>query len=178
MPGNGPVDPIQTLAVHRVFQHALHQVESAEKEEVGAGEMLAAILQEPDSHAVTLLRAQGISRLDLLKYLSHGVTKAGAGPGEAGGASRPAAADAEDEDLPADPLAAFATNLTERAAQGKLDPLIGREAELTRAIHILARRRKNNPILVGETGVGKTAIAEGLARKIVNLLEDEKDSEG
>jgi ATP-dependent Clp protease ATP-binding subunit ClpA len=165
-PGDGPVEHSQTLAFHRVVQHALHHVESAEKPEVDAGDLLAAILQEPDSHAVALLRAQGVSRLDLLKFLSHGIAKAGAARGAGAPSSPGAPAEAEEGELPADPLAAFASNLTERAARGELDPLVGREAELTRAIHILARRRKNNPILVGETGVGKTAIAEGLALKI------------
>ncbi len=161
-PGEAPVEHSQTLAFHRVLQHAIHHVESAEKDEVDAGDLLAAILQEPDSHAVSLLRAQGVSRLDLLRFLSHGVSKEGAA---APGPLR-TPADADEGELPADPLAAFATNLTERAARGEIDPLVGREAELTRAVHILARRRKNNPLLVGETGVGKTAIAEGLALKI------------
>ena len=165
-PGDGPVEHSQTLAFHRVVQYALHHVESAEKLEVDAGDLLAAILQEPDSHAVSLLRAEGVSRLDLLRYLSHGVTKAGAAEGAATPGPGRVPAEAEDGEMPADPLAAFASNLTERAARGELDPLVGREAELTRAIHILARRRKNNPILVGEAGVGKTAIAEGLALKI------------
>ena len=165
----------QTLAFHRVMQHAISHAESAEKEEIEAGDLLAAIFQEPDAHAVALLRAQGISRLDVLQYISHGISKLGAG-GDAyprpdaalpSGApsARPGAAGEEGE-LPEDPLAAFATNLSERAAAGEIDPLIGREAELERAIHILARRRKNNPIFVGETGVGKTAIAEGLAQRI------------
>jgi ATP-dependent Clp protease ATP-binding subunit ClpA len=163
----------QTLAFHRVMQHAVSHAESAEKQEIEAGDLLAAIFQEPDSHAVALLRAQGISRLDVLQYISHGISKLGAG-GE--GYARPEAAlpsgaprtglPGEEGELPEDPLAAFATNLSERAAAGEIDPLIGREAELERAIHILARRRKNNPVFVGETGVGKTAIAEGLAQRI------------
>jgi len=174
-PGEGPIESRQTLAFHRVLQHAVQHVESAEKPEVDAGDLLAAIFQEPDSHAVALLRAQGISRLDVLKYVSHGITKL---PQPTGGAGRPAgrrpagaggtgaATGEDDEELPADPLAAFASNLSERAAAGKLDPLVGRDAEIERTLHILARRRKNNPILVGETGVGKTAIAEGLALRI------------
>jgi len=165
VPGDEPVETHQTLAFHRVVQHALTHVAAAEKEEVDAGDLLAAIFQEPDSHAVALLRAQGVSRLDLLKYLSHGITREGApepAPGP-GGARR---AGEDEDELPADPLEAFATNLSERAASGALDPLVGREAELTRAIHILARRRKNNPIFVGETGVGKTALAEGLALRV------------
>jgi ATP-dependent Clp protease ATP-binding subunit ClpA len=116
---------------------------------------------------MTLLRGQGVSRLDLLRYISHGESRLGEGAGraESSGAA-PMLGGEEAEGVPADPLAAFATNLTERAAEGKLDPLIGRGPELDRAIHILARRRKNNPIFVGETGVGKTALAEGLALRI------------
>jgi ATP-dependent Clp protease ATP-binding subunit ClpA len=173
----------QTLAFHRVMQHALHHAESAEKEEIEAGDLLAAIFQEPDSHAVTLLRAQGISRLDVLRYVSHGISRLGAGDGPGypraetgdangtgeGKSSQPAGppgAGADELEMPDDPLRAFASNLSERAAEGRLDPLVGRESELERAVHVLARRRKNNPIFVGETGVGKTALAEGLAQRI------------
>jgi ATP-dependent Clp protease ATP-binding subunit ClpA len=160
----------QTLAFHRVLQSAIQHAESAEKEEVEAGDLLAAILNEPDSFAVDLLRRQEVSRLDVLRYVSHGESKlkpvAVKKPGGAKRAKQDARGGTDDEEMPADPLAAFAQNLTELAAQGKLDPLVGREGELDRAIHILARRRKNNPIFVGETGVGKTAIAEGLAQRI------------
>jgi ATP-dependent Clp protease ATP-binding subunit ClpA len=159
----------QTLAFHRVMRSALHHAASAEKEEVEAGDLLAAIFQEPDSHAVALLRSQEVSRLDVLHYVSHGISKlppggeeeaAGAGATPEGGVL------AEDGDPGRDPLQTFVTNLTERASAGALDPLIGRDREIDRTVHILARRRKNNPILVGETGVGKTAIAEGLAQRI------------
>jgi ATP-dependent Clp protease ATP-binding subunit ClpA len=165
VPGDDPVESQQTLAFHRVLRNALSHCERAEKDEVDAGDVLAAIFQEPDSHAVTLLRAQGVTRLDVLQYISHGVSKLGPG----GDAQEPAGAEpgfGEPGEVPADPLAAFATNLTERAAEGKLDPLIGRGSELDRITQILARRRKNNPVLVGETGVGKTAVAEGLALRI------------
>jgi ATP-dependent Clp protease ATP-binding subunit ClpA len=167
VPGEGPVQSQQTLAFHRVLEAALHHADSAQKEEVDAGDVLAAIFQEPDSHAMSLLRSRGITRLDVLRYVSHGVRKSGAtedledvdhdGNSPAGG---------DGEEMVDDPLTAFAVNLTERAAEGKLDPLIGRRVELERTVHILARRRKNNPIFVGETGVGKTAIAEGLAQLI------------
>ena len=165
--GEGPHETIQTLAFHRVLESAMEHADSAEKEEVEAGDLLAALFQEPDSHAVALLRAQDVSRLDVLRFLSHGISKLPGGEGD-GDASPAGRGDpfAEEEEAPADPLAAFATDLTQAAAAGELDPLVGRETEIDRAIHILARRRKNNPILVGETGVGKTAIAEGMAQRI------------
>jgi ATP-dependent Clp protease ATP-binding subunit ClpA len=167
VPGDEPFEGQQTLAFHRVLQHALAHCEGAEKEEVDAGDILAAIFQEPEAHAVTLLRGQGVTRLDVLQYISHGISKLGGG-GDAG-APAPAGDEAltgEPGEVPADPLQAFASNLAERAAAGTLDPLVGRGTELDRIVHILARRRKNNPILVGETGVGKTALAEGLALRI------------
>jgi ATP-dependent Clp protease ATP-binding subunit ClpA len=169
-PGEEPVETGQTLAFHRVIQGALAHAQNAERDEVDAGDLVAAIFQEPDSQALALLRAQGVSRLDVLKYVSHGISKLpeSRGSGEPGGAAEPprrARVDEDDEEIP-DPLAAFSTNLTERASEGKLDPLVGRDAEIDRVIHVLARRRKNNPILVGESGVGKTAIAEGLAQRI------------
>jgi len=151
-PGEEPVDTGQTLAFHRVIQGALAHAQNAEREEVDAGDLVAAIFQEPDSQALALLRTQGVSRLDVLKY----VPPRRARPGD------------DDQEDVSDPLAAFSTNLTERAAAGKLDPLVGRENEIDRVVHVLARRRKNNPILVGESGVGKTAIAEGLAQRIVS----------
>jgi ATP-dependent Clp protease ATP-binding subunit ClpA len=167
--GDAPVETQQTLAFHRVVQHALHHAESAEKQEIEAGDLLAAIYQEPDSHAVALLRGEGVSRLDVLRYLSHGIAKMPEGePAPPPGTERADAdaAEAAEGEVPADPLAAFASNLTALAAQGKLDPLVGRARELERAIHVLARRRKNNPIFVGEAGVGKTALAEGLASRV------------
>ena len=168
VPGDDPVETMQTLAFHRVVQTAVDHTQSAEKEEVEVGDLLVAIFNEPDAHSMTLLRGQGVSRLDLLRYISHGESKLGdeAFNLEGGGGGSPMMGGDESEGVPADPLGAFATNLTERAAKGELDPLIGRGPELDRAIHILARRRKNNPIFVGETGVGKTALAEGLALRI------------
>ncbi len=157
---------IQTLAFQRVLETALQHADSAEKEEVVAGDILVALFNEPDSHAVALLRGHEVSRIDLLQYISHGISKlrsGGPAGSPAGGGMPLGEGNAE---LPEDPLAAFASNLTELAAAGKLDPLIGRKDEIDRAVHVLARRRKNNPIFVGESGVGKTALAEGLAQRI------------
>ncbi len=165
-PGDEPIEAAQTLAFHRVVQHALQHAESAEKDSLEAGDLLAAIFQEPDSYAVALLRNEGVSRLDVLQYVSHGIAKVQGGPGGAGEPLRQPVDPEGEEGEVADPLQAFATNLNERAAEGKLDPLVGRGRELERAIHVLARRRKNNPIFVGEAGVGKTALAEGLARRV------------
>jgi len=168
IPGDEPVEARQTLAFHRVLQHALEHTESAEKDEVEVGDLLVALFQEPDSYAVTLLRGQGVTRLDILQYISHGISKmpGSEGPAPEGPLRRPGMGLEDEEGLPDDPLEAFATNLSQRARDGKLDPLIGRGAELERTVHILARRRKNNPVFVGETGVGKTALAEGLALRI------------
>ena len=167
-PGEEPVETGQTISFHRVLQAAMAHADSAERDEVEAGDLIAALFQEPDSHAVELLRAQGTSRLDVLKYISHGISKlpspdASHGEGEPARGVPPGME--EEGEIP-DPLEAFCTNLTELAAEGKLDPLIGRRTELERTIHVRARRRKNNPIFIGESGVGKTAIAEGLAQKI------------
>jgi ATP-dependent Clp protease ATP-binding subunit ClpA len=166
VPGDDPVDTMQTLAFHRVLQHAIDHTDNAEKDEVEVGDLIVALFQEPDAHSMTLLRGQGVSRLDLLRYISHGESKLDDSAAEGQGGAAPVLGGEDAEGVPADPLGAYATNLTERAAEGKLDPLIGRGPELDRAIHILARRRKNNPIFVGETGVGKTALAEGLALRV------------
>ena len=168
VPGDDPVDTLQTLAFHRVVQHAFGHAESAEKEEVDIADLLVALFQEPDSFAVNLLRSQEVSRVDVTRYIAHGESKLlRDDPGDGGAEGRGMAAGVGEGD-PAEenPLEAFATNLTKRAADGELDPMIGRAAELERAIHILARRRKNNPLFVGETGVGKTSLAEGLASRI------------
>ncbi|MCZ6463053.1 MAG: AAA family ATPase, partial [Proteobacteria bacterium] len=169
VPGDDPVEARQTLAFLRVLQLALDHSENAEKEEVEAGDLVAALFQEPDSYANTLLRSQGVSRLDVLQYISHGISRLTDGESEAAGGAPPDGLGTDPDEpgeMPADPIAAFTTDLTARAARGELDPLIGRGAELDRTVHILARRRKNNPIFVGETGVGKTALAEGLALRI------------
>ncbi len=166
VPGEAPVETEQTLAFHRVLQAAIHQVRAAEKSEVDSGDVIAAIFQEPDSVAVELLRKQGVTRLDVLRFISHGIQKAGGSGDEPEVPARAPGRGLDEEGEIPDPLESFATNLTERAAKGELDPLIGREQEIARTIHILARRRKNNPIYVGESGVGKTALAEGLALRV------------
>ncbi len=164
----GDVDPQQTLAFQRVLQRAAAHVQSAGKEVVETRNFFVALFREDNSHAVYLLEKQGVSRLDVLNYISHGVSKIpldeesvpGSGQGEG-------ISDEEGEPRRAkDPLEAFTTNLVQKAKDGKVDPLIGREVELERTIHVLCRRRKNNPIYVGDSGVGKTAIADGLALKI------------
>jgi ATP-dependent Clp protease ATP-binding subunit ClpA len=156
--------PEQTLAFRRVLQTAVLHVQSAGKTEADVGDILAALLAQGRSYAVDLLTGQGVSRLDILNYISHGVSKV-ATEGEpetaAGGTGEEGVATARD------PLGAYCLNLTERGRQGKLDPLIGRVPELQRALEILARRRKNNPVFVGDPGVGKTALVEGLALRLL-----------
>jgi ATP-dependent Clp protease ATP-binding subunit ClpA len=164
-------EPDQTLAFQRVLQNAVLHVQSAGKDEVRFGDVLAAILQQPNSYAAELLESQGITRLDVLNYISHGIAKVppASNKGESG---EPAESGAGSEGSAAsrDPLTAFAVSLTDRAKQGKLDPLVGRLEELQRTLEILCRRRKNNPVFVGDAGVGKTALAEGLATR---LLDDD-----
>jgi ATP-dependent Clp protease ATP-binding subunit ClpA len=164
-------EPEQTAAFRRVLQTAVLHVQSAQRAEVEAGDICAAILQQPKSYAAQLLAEHGVTRLDVLEYISHGISKTPM-PGGPTGSERSAGAGDGDEgsSTARDPLAAYCTNLTERARQGLLDPLIGRAEELQRTIEVLCRRRKNNPVFVGDAGVGKTAMAEGLA---VRLLADE-----
>jgi ATP-dependent Clp protease ATP-binding subunit ClpA len=162
-PASSDVLPEYTTAFQRVVEYALMQAEGSGQREVDGGNVLAALYQSPNSHAVYLLKQQGVTRLDILNYIAHGISKADAA---AGGFVGGGVAEDEDARHSRDPLAAFTTNLVERAAAGKIDPLIGREAEVARTIQVLCRRRKNNPIYVGDPGVGKTAIAEGLALKI------------
>jgi len=152
----------QTLAFQRVIQRAVNHVRSAEKQEVAVSDILASIFLEKDSFAAFFLNEQGISRLDILSYISHD-----AGPSPL--IQDPAAGtrtDKPDKPKKSDPIELYTLNLTRAAADGKIDPLIGREIEIERTIQILCRRRKNNPIYVGDPGVGKTAMAEGLALKI------------
>jgi ATP-dependent Clp protease ATP-binding subunit ClpA len=164
LPLSGEHLPEQTGTFQQVLEYAVLQAQGSGQREVGTGNVLAAIFQAPKSHAVYFLQKQGITRLDILNYISHGISKLDATPEPSFGG------DLNEEQAGAgvagDPLQSFTVNLVERAAEGHIDPLIGRTAELDRTIQVLCRRRKNNPIYVGDPGVGKTAIAEGLALKI------------
>jgi ATP-dependent Clp protease ATP-binding subunit ClpA len=158
--------PEQTAAFERVLERALIQAQSSGQEKIDAGNILASLYLENHSHALYLLEKQGITRLDLLNYISHGISKIDPELEDSPLGESDDASDQTERRNTRDPLAAFTANLTERAAQGKIDPLIGRQAELERTIQVLCRRRKNNPLYVGDPGVGKTAIAEGLALRI------------
>lgn len=161
-------NPEATAAFQRVMDRALMQARASSQATVDGGNVLAAMFQERRSHAVYLLEKQGISRLDVLNYISHGISKLDDGaPGNPQEVPVGDGMDA-DADRTKNPLEAFTTDLIARAKENKIDPLIGREAEIKRTIQVLCRRRKNNPIYVGDPGVGKTAIAEGLALKIYN----------
>ncbi len=167
IPENEDRDTQPTLGFQRVLQRAVFHVQSAGKKEVTGANVLVALFSEQDSQAVYLLNQQDVTRLDVVNFISHGISKV---PGE----NQEEEAPGETDDVRGDdkegssPLESFATNLNEMARQGRIDPLIGRAAEVERTIQILCRRRKNNPLFVGEAGVGKTAIAEGLAKKIVD----------
>jgi len=171
VPGSEPVMPAPSRGFQRVLQRAAIHVQSSGKEELKGFNVLVAIFAEVDSQAVEVLTALGLTRYDIVSYVSHGVAKDGGDEG----ALETAGSDEDDEDgegdgdgeKVSDPLSKFAINLNEAAAAGHIEPLVGRAKELRRAIQVLCRRRKNNPIFVGDAGVGKTAIVEGLAAKIV-----------
>ena len=164
LPGGSDHQPQQTLSFHRVLQRAVIHAQSAEKKEINGGNLLIAMFREPDSYAVFLLQEQGITRFDLVNYISHGISKIAAT--EEWSQSEDEQGEEEKPGRRVKPLEAFAVNLVAKAQQGNVDPLIGRDDEIERTIHVLCRRRKNNPIYVGDPGVGKTALAEGLALKI------------
>ncbi len=153
-----------TLGFQRVLQRAVFHVQSSDKNEVTGANVLVAIFSEQESQAVYFLNKLDITRLDIINYISHGISKVNDQSEES--LDTPAETEAPDTGA-RQPLESFATNLNEMAAQGRIDPLIGRRKEIQRTIQILCRRRKNNPLFVGEAGVGKTALAEGLARMIV-----------
>ena len=158
-------DTQPTLGFQRVLQRAVFHVQSAGRKEVTGANVLVAIFGERESQAVYLLNKQNITRLDLVNYISHGITKTADGEDYGGG---PEAEGESGGETGANPLQAYTVNLNRQAQLGKIDPLIGRRQEIERTIQILCRRRKNNPLYVGEAGVGKTAIAEGLAKMIVD----------
>src|SRR5918911_1078444 len=158
------VDTQPTLGFQRVIQRAILHVQSSGKKEVTGANVLVAIFGEKDSHAVYFLQQQGIARLDVVNYISHGITKT---PQAHPGKSEQDADQEGQAETSNSPLDNYTQNLNALALAGKIDPLIGRDKELERVVQTLCRRRKNNPLLVGEAGVGKTAIAEGLARRIV-----------
>jgi ATP-dependent Clp protease ATP-binding subunit ClpA len=170
LPVGSDKEPEQTLGFRRTLQAAVLHVQSAGRDEVRAGDILAALMQQTRTFSSTLLASHGVSRLDILNYISHGVTKVPPAPAPSDAAPRQpdqSRSNGDEAPTPApDPLAAYALNLTDRAKAGTLDPLVGRTAELKRTMEILCRRRKNNPVFVGDAGVGKTALAEGLAQRL------------
>jgi len=145
-----------TVSFQRVMERTLNHIKSAEKKEADAGDFLASMFLEEDAYAVNLLKSYGITRIDILNYISHGIPKTGFEES------------LKKEDKKADPLKTFTIELVEKARKGEIDPIIGRHLELERVIQVLSRRRKNNVVLVGEPGVGKTAIVEGLALKVAD----------
>ncbi|MEJ2643590.1 MAG: ATP-dependent Clp protease ATP-binding subunit ClpA [Gammaproteobacteria bacterium] len=166
LPPNDSRETQPTLGFQRVLQRAVFHVQSSGKKEVTGANVLVAIFSEQESQAVYFLNKQNITRLDVVNYMSHGISKVAGEQNE--GLSTSAEEEASPDVSAKKPLDSFATNLNEMARQGKIDPLIGRRHEVERTIQILCRRRKNNPLFVGEAGVGKTAIAEGLAKMIVD----------
>ncbi|KRA44187.1 ATP-dependent Clp protease ATP-binding subunit ClpA [Pseudoxanthomonas sp. Root630] len=160
-------DTQPTLGFQRVLQRAVYHVQSSGKKEVTGANVLVAIFGEKDSHAVYFLNQQDVTRLDIVNYLSHGIAKQGEENDTAGHPEGEGKAEGTDGDGKGDALTEFASNLNDLARQGKIDPLVGRGDEIERTIQVLCRRRKNNPLYVGEAGVGKTALAEGLAKRIV-----------
>jgi len=168
---DGSGDSKPTAGFQRVIQRAVIHVQSSGRDEVTGANVLVAIFAERESHAAYFLQEQDMTRYDAVNYISHGIAKR-AGLSE----SRPVRGSDEDSDSKSgddskkkgDALEAYCVNLNKKAREGKIDPLIGREAEINRTIQVLCRRQKNNPLFVGDAGVGKTAIAEGLARRIVN----------
>ena len=159
LPQESRLDIVQTEAVQRVLDRAVGHIRSSGRTQVQLGDLLVSIMEEEQSYARYYLQRQGVERLDVLTFISHGL--------EEGGGSKGVAEDGEEgKEKKKNPLELYATDLTARAREGKIDPLVGRDEELARAVEVLSRRRKNNPLFVGEPGVGKTALAEGLALRI------------
>jgi len=161
-------DTQPTLGFQRVLQRAVYHVQSSGKKEVTGANVLVAIFGEKDSHAVYFLNQQDVTRLDVVNYLSHGIAKTGGEESQEGEGAGAKQGEGAEGDGKGDALAEYASNLNELAREGKIDPLVGRADEVERTIQVLCRRRKNNPLYVGEAGVGKTALAEGLAKRIVD----------
>ncbi len=164
LPEDTDIETQPTLGFQRVIQRAVFQVQSSEKGEATGANALVAIFNEKESQAVYFLGKQNVTRLDVVNYISHGISKLEDSDAEEEAALNPGEQPAEN----ASPLDSYAVNLNEMARKGKIDPLIGRKDEIERTIQVLCRRRKNNPLFVGEAGVGKTALAEGLAKRIVD----------
>ena len=163
---SGEQETQPTLGFQRVLQRAVFHVQSSGKAEVSGANVLVAIFSEQESQAVYFLKQQNIARIDVVNYISHGISKVN-GPEDSADQSSDSM-DEEGENASKSALEGYATNLNRQARDGKIDPLIGREMEVSRLVQVLARRRKNNPLLVGDSGVGKTAIIEGLAKRIVD----------
>lgn len=170
IPPNDSRETQPTLGFQRVLQRAVFHVQSSGRKEVSGANVLVALFGEQDSQALYVLGQQNISRLDVVNFISHGISKVG--EDELGGQQNPNEPQPEpvegEREEKTNALQLYATNLNAKASKDEIDPLIGRDHEIERTIQILCRRRKNNPLLVGEAGVGKTAIAEGLARRIVD----------
>ena len=166
LPEDVESDPQQTIGVERVLHRAAIHALSAEQKMIDGGDILVALFREEESQALYLLQQEGVGRLDILNFISHGISKDGSSDDEAAAPKASSEEGEGDAGGQKNPLQAFTTNLLAEARAGRIDPLIGRAMELERTVQVLCRRRKNNPLYVGETGVGKTAIAEGLALRI------------
>ncbi|MDF1614313.1 ATP-dependent Clp protease ATP-binding subunit ClpA [Desulfurivibrio dismutans] len=181
VPGGIGHDPIQTIGFNRVLQRAIAHVQSCGKKEVDGGDVLAAIFSEPESYAVYFLNLEGIKKLDVVEYISHGHPDGLPGPAMAprgpGADEQADQTQAKPADKNAEALEQYTVNFSQRAAKGLIDPLIGRDSELKRIMQTLCRRRKNNPLLVGEPGVGKTALAEGLALRIYQSRQNRQQDQ-
>ncbi len=168
LPEDDGRDTQPTLGFQRVLQRAVYHVQSSGKKEVTGANVLVAIFGEKDSHAVYYLNQQDVARLDVVNYLSHGIAKSGGDEPQGSDDAESKGREGEGDEAKDDALADYTSNLNALAMEGKIDPLVGRAEEVERTIQVLCRRRKNNPLYVGEAGVGKTALAEGLAKRIVD----------
>jgi len=165
VPDDQEVGPEQTLSFQRVLQRAAMHVQGSGREQMTSGNLLVSMFREANSHAVYILEEQGVTRFDVINYISHGISKIDPGAGS----TVPRGVDPNSDDQSVrDPLTNFTVDLMAKAAEGRIDPLIGRNSEIERTVQVLCRRRKNNPLFIGEAGVGKTALAEGLALRIHN----------